>query len=52
MQQPTFVQAPWGGMKKSGVGRELGPWGLQNYLEIKQVAQWVDEKEIGWRWFV
>jgi betaine-aldehyde dehydrogenase len=34
--QPTFVAAPWGGFKKSGIGRELGKWGLDNYLETKQ----------------
>jgi betaine-aldehyde dehydrogenase len=22
--QPTIIQAPWGGMKASGIGRELG----------------------------
>jgi len=39
-------------MKKSGVGRELGPWGLKNYLETKQVTAWVDDKDSGWHWFV
>jgi len=49
--QPTFVEAPWGGMKKSGTGRELGPWGLDNYLEVKQVTSY-DADELGWEWFV
>jgi hypothetical protein len=35
--QPCFCQAPWGGTKRSGFGRELGPWGLDNYISIKQV---------------
>ncbi len=35
--QPTFCQAPWGGYKKSGVGRELGVHGLEEYQETKQV---------------
>ena len=26
------------GMKKSGIGRELGKWGLNNYLETKCVV--------------
>jgi aldehyde dehydrogenase (NAD+) len=30
-------QAPFGGYKSSGVGRELGPEGLEAYLESKQV---------------
>ena len=35
--QPTYVEAPWGGYKQSGYGRELGPWGIEEYLESKQV---------------
>jgi betaine-aldehyde dehydrogenase len=27
----------WGGFKHSGIGRELGPWGLEAYLEKKQI---------------
>jgi hypothetical protein len=26
---------PFGGMRESGVGRELGPNGIENYLETK-----------------
>jgi betaine-aldehyde dehydrogenase len=29
--------APFGGFKCSGIGRELGPEGLQAYLESKQI---------------
>lgn len=46
--QPTFVQAPWGGMKKSGIGRELGRWGLHSYLEAKQVTSYVSDNPWGW----
>jgi len=46
--QPTPVEAPWGGFKQSGYGRELGPWGLDEYLETKQVYINLDEKPIGW----
>ena len=30
----VFSEAPWGGYKKSGIGRELGTFGLNEYLEI------------------
>src|SRR5246127_1194123 len=46
--QPTYVEAPWGGYKQSGFGRELGPWGLEEYLETKQVFVNLEETPIGW----
>ena len=46
--QPTYVEAPWGGYKQSGFGRELGPWGFEEYLETKQVFVNLDETPIGW----
>ncbi len=32
---PTAVAAPFGGMKESGIGREGGPEGILEYLEVK-----------------
>lgn len=46
--QPTYVEAPWGGYKQSGFGRELGPWGIEEYLETKQVHVNLSEQPIGW----
>jgi len=46
--QPTYVEAPWGGYKQSGIGRELGPGGVDEYLETKQVHINLDEQPIGW----
>lgn len=46
--QPTFVQAPWGGYKHSGIGRELGVWGLSNYLETKQITEYTSDEPWGW----
>ncbi|MCO6055568.1 aldehyde dehydrogenase family protein [Pseudomonas sp. MOB-449] len=46
--QPTFTEAPWGGYKQSGIGRELGEWGLNNYLETKQITRFDSEQPWGW----
>ncbi|MEK8025861.1 aldehyde dehydrogenase family protein [Pseudaquabacterium rugosum] len=35
--QLIFPQTGWGGFKHSGLGRELGPWGLQAYQELRHV---------------
>jgi betaine-aldehyde dehydrogenase len=46
--QPALVEAPWGGFKQSGIGRELGRTGVDNYLETKQVYLNADEAPIEW----
>ncbi|WP_426151215.1 aldehyde dehydrogenase family protein [Pseudomonas sp. DC3000-4b1] len=46
--QPTFTEAPWGGYKESGIGRELGRWGLDNYLETKQITRYTSKQPWGW----
>jgi betaine-aldehyde dehydrogenase len=46
--QPTFVEAPWGGYKQSGLGRELGQEGLEAYLQAKQVHINLNPNRIGW----
>ncbi|WP_341313533.1 aldehyde dehydrogenase family protein [Paraburkholderia sp. IMGN_8] len=48
--QPTFTEAPWGGYKQSGIGRELGEWGLNNYLETKQITRYDSDKP--WAWYI
>jgi betaine-aldehyde dehydrogenase len=44
--QPAPVEGPWGGFKQSGIGRELGRWGVEAYLETKQVYVNLDENPI------
>jgi betaine-aldehyde dehydrogenase len=46
--QPNFLEPPWGGIKKSGVGRELGTWGLNNFLEPKQITTYTTKDPWGW----
>jgi betaine-aldehyde dehydrogenase len=41
-------QAEWGGFKQSGLGRELGPTGLDEYREAKHVYQNIAPGPSGW----
>lgn len=46
--QPTFIEAPWGGRKPSGIGRQLGRCGLDNDLETNQITNYVSPEPWGW----
>jgi succinate-semialdehyde dehydrogenase/glutarate-semialdehyde dehydrogenase len=35
---PAVPHAPFGGVKLSGIGTEGGPWGLEEFLDIKYVS--------------
>ncbi|WLH53427.1 aldehyde dehydrogenase family protein [Pseudomonas tolaasii] len=37
--QLIFPQTAWGGYKQSSIGRELGPWGLAAFQEVKHVIK-------------
>jgi len=43
-----FTQAPWGGYKQSGIGRELGRQGLEEYTEVKHIFQNHKPEPSGW----
>lgn len=45
---PTYNELPWGGYKQSGNGRELGLYGIEEYLETKQVNIHLDEAPMAW----
>ena len=45
---PYLPQAEWGGFGQSGVGRELGPTGLDEYREAKHVYQNIAPEVTGW----
>jgi betaine-aldehyde dehydrogenase len=46
--QPTYVEAPWGGYKQSGIGRELGTFGVEEYLQVKHAFINLSEDPINW----
>ncbi|GHE19661.1 aldehyde dehydrogenase family protein [Halomonas urumqiensis] len=37
-EQLVLPETGWGGFKRSGIGRELGPWGLASYQQVKHVV--------------
>ena len=45
---PYVPQAEWGGFGRSGVGRELGPAGLDEYRETKHVWHNIDPRPQYW----
>ena len=46
--QPCYVEAPWGGYKQSGHGREMSLHGQEEFLETKQVHINLSETPLGW----
>ena len=45
---PTYNEAPWGGYKQSGIGRELGTYGYDAYTEVKQINVNLAVEPTGW----
>lgn len=43
-----FPHAPWGGFKQSGIGRELGKMGMEEYTETKHIFQNHKPEAINW----
>ncbi len=43
-----YAGAPWGGYKQSGIGRELGRQGLDEYTELKHVFRALEPRPLDW----
>lgn len=44
----AYSQAPYGGYKSSGIGRELGKEGLEEYMETKNVITYLNDVPFSW----
>jgi len=45
---PYLPQAEWGGFGKSGIGRELGPSGIEEYQEKKHIYHRINPEPLRW----
>ncbi len=45
MVLPSTPQAPFGGFKQSGIGREGGYHGIEEYLEVKYISVGIERKQ-------
>lgn len=46
--EQNLIEGPWGGYKESGIGRELGIHGFNEYTEVKQVINTLKIEPTGW----
>ena len=43
-----FPEMTFGGVKQSGLGREIGPYGLEEFLEVKSVVMRIGRSRTPW----
>lgn len=46
--EQNLIEGPWGGYKESGIGRELGTYGFDEYTEVKQMINTLKVEPTNW----